>query len=864
MELLEREPFLAELDAALAEVSAGTGRLALVSGEAGIGKTSLIEAFTRSYQNKVRVLWGACDLLFTPTPLEPLRDIAAQIQGDLLQQLNSGTDRSTILSTFLGELQRAATIVVIEDAHWADEASLDFIKFLGRRIQRTQALLIITYRDDELDPRHPLRNVLGDLVSSHAARRISLHPLTETAVRTLVGTRALDASALYHQTGGNPFFVTEVLSNTGGGIPATVLDAVLARTTRLTLSAQAVLQAAAVIGTRIEPWVLAEVTGAEIGSVEECLSTGILVTQTNILVFRHELARQAILETISPPRSQVLHQLTLDALKSSPVAHNDLARLAHHAKAAGDSEAVLEFAPAAARRAASAGAHREAAALYGLILRTVGDVGGTELGLWFEEYANELHALGELEESTVIRRKAIETWRAVGNHSQEGKNLALLAVTLINTGHPEAARQASQEALDLLQRLPPGAELALALRTQAHLFLLNRDSEDAVTWGNQAIELAERYNARDTLMRAYTTVGAALLITDFERGRLYLEKCFALGPEFGGEFSFANVYANLGSISCEVFRLREAESYLRDGLTYTEEHDLDFLGKYMSAWQALTLLYLGDWERAARYARKALQGIGQTVIGRIPALVAEGRLQSRRGDANPQPFLDQALELAMQSQTLQRISLVRTARAEAAWLAGDVGRALEEASVIYNLVVSKRHPWFAGELAFWRWRAGVQEDLPEWIATPFAHHIAGDWRTAAEEWGQLGCPYEQARALADGDIPAMIAAIDIYERLWAQPAAELVRHKLRAAGVIQLPRKPRDTTRKNPFGLTDRQMEILSLLVEGSSNAEIAVRLNISPKTADHHVSAVLAKLNVHTRQAAAELARQHSLFRKK
>jgi DNA-binding CsgD family transcriptional regulator len=218
----------------------------------------------------------------------------------------------------------------------------------------------------------------------------------------------------------------------------------------------------------------------------------------------------------------------------------------------------------------------------------------------------------------------------------------------------------------------------------------------------------------------------------------------------------------------------------------------------------------------------------------------------------------------MQSQTLQRISLVRTARAEAAWLAGDVGRALEEASVIYNLVVSKRHPWFAGELAFWRWRAGVQEDLPEWIATPFAHHIAGDWRTAAEEWGQLGCPYEQARALADGDIPAMIAAVDIYERLWAQPAAELVRHKLRAAGVIQLPRKPRDTTRKNPFGLTDRQMEILSLLVEGSSNAEIAVRLNISPKTADHHVSAVLAKLNVHTRQAAAELARQHSLFRKK
>jgi DNA-binding CsgD family transcriptional regulator/tetratricopeptide (TPR) repeat protein len=864
MELLEREPYLAELEAALPEARAGAGRVIWVSGEAGIGKTTLVERFTSSHQNDLNVWWGVCDSLFTPRPLGPLHDIAAQMKGDLLDQLNSEADRTTIFSTFLGELQRHATIVVVEDAHWADEASLDLIKYLGRRIQRTLALLIVTYRDDELGPQHPLRSVLGDLSSSLFSRRISLKPLSETAVQALVGGRAIDASALFRQTGGNPFFVTEVLSSAEGGHPATVRDAVLARTTRLSLSAQAVLQAAAVIGPRIEPWVLAEVTGAEVGATEECLGTGILIPQADMLGFRHELARHTILETISPPRRQVLHRLTLQALKRSPAARHDLARLAHHAEASGDRDAVLEFAPAAARSAAAAGAHREAAALYGLTLRAGSDVPDADRGLLLDEYASELHTIGALEESTAIRRQAIETLREAGDHRQEGLNLALLAVTLINTGQPAAARQASREALDLLQALPPGPELALAQRTQAHLLMLNRDCDEAVAWGNQAIELAGRYNDRETLLRAYTTVGAALLLTDHERGRSYLERCFTLTPGTGSEFGIANVYANLGSISCEVFRLREAETYLREGLAYTGERDLDFLGKYMQAWLALTLVYLGRWEEAWQSASEALQGIGVTVIGRIPALAALGRLSARQGKGKPASFLAEAFDLAMQSQTFQRVSLVRAARAEAAWLAGDQEGAREEASAIYDLAVSKHHPWFAGELAFWLWQAGEVVEPPGWVARPYALHFAGEWRRAAEEWDRLGCPYEQACALAEGDPPAQISALEIFERLGAAPAAERARQKLRAAGLSQLPRKPRASSRSNPFGLTDRQVEILLLLADGLSNAEIASRLHITPKTADHHVSAVLAKLDVHSRQAAADLARRHPQLNKK
>lgn len=227
MELLEREGPLRELEAALEDALAGAGRVALVSGEAGIGKTALIEAFTRAHRNTVRVLWGACDALFTPRPLGPLFDMAGQTGGPLLAALNSDANRNVIFSAMLAELQRRPTLLVFEDVHWADEATLDLLRFLGRRIARTSALLVLTYRDDELGPRHPLRLLLGDLTAPNYTRRIAVAPLSEAAARTLVGERRIDVAALHRQTGGNPFFISEVLEAGGGGIPSTVRDAVL-------------------------------------------------------------------------------------------------------------------------------------------------------------------------------------------------------------------------------------------------------------------------------------------------------------------------------------------------------------------------------------------------------------------------------------------------------------------------------------------------------------------------------------------------------------------------------------------------------------------------------------------------------------
>jgi DNA-binding CsgD family transcriptional regulator len=853
LELLERESPLDSLRTALHEAVAGSGRVALVSGEAGIGKTSLVERFVAEQRASARVLWGACDSLFTPRPLGPLHDIAAQTQGDLLSQLNAEANRTALFSACLSELQRRPTIAVFEDIHWADEATLDLIKFLGRRIQHTPSLLVLTYRDDEVGPRHPLRLVLGDLATSSATRRVALSPLSEMAVRTLVGDQTLDPAALHRQTGGNPFFVTEVLASGSGGIPATVRDAVLARAARLSASAQAVLEAAAVIGPRIEPWLLSEVVRAEAGATDDCMAAGMLLAQGDAFAFRHELARQTILETLSPHRKIAMHRLVLDALKSSPRTRHDLAQLAHHAEAASEPEAVRAYAQAAAQQAAKANAHREAAAQYLRVLRFAEDRSPAERALLLEAYAWECNLIDRRADGIEARRQALELWREVGQPVKQGENLAHLALLLALSGQNAEAEQASRAAIDVLEALPPGRELALAHRAQASLRMLNQDCAEAIEWGEKAITLAQCFEDATVLALARNAVGSAWLFLDYERGCEYLERSIALARQAGMDAHVANAMTNLGSGSAELYQLQRADRYLAEGITYATERDFDAMRLSMLAWQAFTCLHLGRWNDAADITSAVLQRPGVSAYSRIIALAVMGRLRARRGDPGSIDVLDEALELAAQTGTLQRLGPVRTARAEAAWLGGDRGRTLHEARAAYDLAASKLHAWFTGELVFWRWRAGDDVSLPTWTAKPFAWQIAGDWRTAAAEWERLSCPYEQARALADGDESAQLAALDIFERLGARPAAEAVRQKLSALPARRL--------EKERFGgLTEREREVVALIARGKSNREIAHEMTVGVKTVETYVTRILNKLGFDSRVQIATWAVEKGL----
>jgi DNA-binding CsgD family transcriptional regulator/tetratricopeptide (TPR) repeat protein len=864
VELLERDVCLRELEASLADAQVGHGRTALVAGEAGIGKTSLVERCVDAAKPRWRVLWGACDAQFTPRPLGPLHDMAGSVRGALPRLLSDGADRSSLFSAVLEELRGRPTVAVFEDIHWADETTLDLLGFLARRIGSCPTVLMLTYRDDELGPRHPLRLLLGDLASSAHTRRVSLPRLTEDAVRLLVGSRGLDAVALHQLTGGNPFFVTEVLANSSLEIPPTVRDAVLARLARLSDGGQEVVQAAAVVGPRIEPSLLAAMGFTDAASIDECVSLGVLIAHADVLAFRHDIARQTILESISPARRISLHQQALRVLRAGPSARQDAARLAHHAQGAADCAAILEYAPAAAHQAAAATAHREAATLYGLALGCADELPPAERASLLEAYSWECNVIDQRPESIAARQSAISLWESNGNTLKAAENLARLVPMLIRVGHNAEAERCSNQAISLLEVRPPGPELALAYRTRALVALSRRDATGAIHWGERAIELAEQTGDEDVAGMTRAAVGSAWLILDFQHGHTYLEEHLHRALTRGRETHAANLFAHLGYRSADVYQFDEAEHHLAQGIAYTDGRDLDTFQLLMLAWQSLAQMHLGRWSLAAETSRSVLLRGSMSGVNRLPALVALGRLHARAELPDAQAALDEALELADAIDTSETLGQVRAARAEAAWLSGERARALEEACAGFDVAVRERHVWVAGELAYWRWRAGDTPPDLEWLAEPFVQEMAGDWRGAAASWQRLNCPYEEARALADGDESARHQALRIMQRLGARSVAQSIGRALRAEGVSGVPRGPYASTRGNPFGLTSRQVDILTLLAADLSNVEIARRLSIAPKTVDHHVAAVLAKLDVHSRREAVAVARGSGILDQK
>lgn len=861
LELLEREQVLQMLAAALGEAVAGQGRIALVSGEAGIGKTSLVDRFVTTSGKAARILKGHCDALFTPSPLGPLYDIARQTGGRLLAQLEGETPRAALFSTMLDQLRgpTQSTLVVVEDIHWADEATLDLIKFLSRRIADAKVLLVLTYRDDEVGA--SLRLLLGDLATSRATIRIELPRLTIDAVRALVADRPVDPNALHRQTSGNPFFITEVLSNAGRGIPKTVRDAVLARAAKLTPAGRNVLEAASVIGSRMEHAALERILGGEAEGLAECMKVGMLEAAGNGIAFRHELVRDAVLTELDPRRYRELNRLALEGLKASGIERRDLAQLAHFAEGAGDGEAVLEIGPAAARAAAAVGAHRAAAAQYLRVLGFASDRPPAERAQLFEAYAQECAIVDDLSAAGSARCEAIELWRRAGDRLKEGENLAALAWPLVRSGQNAAAEEASRRAIDVLESMPPTRQLAAAYRIQAHLRMLDRDGPIAVRWGRKAIELATRFQDDTTIAAAEMVVGSAMLVAGDERGLPHLDRSLLLARQAGLDDLVGLIYVNRGSSYGEQYQFSSAERDLAEGIAYTDDRDLDHANHYMCSWLALTRLYQGRWTEAGDIAASLVGRSDVAAVSRIMALVALGRVRTRRGDPGAAAALDEALDLASQTDTLQRLAPVRAARAEAAFYADERERVIAEATAAYELATRHRHRWHTGEFSFWRWRAGAPITAPRWSAPPFNLQIKGDWRRAAKAWKRLGCPYEQARALADGDGPAQLAALEIFDTLGAAPAAASLRRRMRGEGVRRIPRGPRATTRRNPFGLTVREMEILGCLAGGLSNGRIGARLHVSPKTVDHHVSSVLAKLGATSRGEAARIAREQHLL---
>lgn len=852
MELLERERCLADLAEWLGEAATRGGCIALVAGEAGIGKSSLLHEFSNR-QRGTRVLWGTCDALITPRPLSPLHDVARQTRGELLSAVNSGATRDQIFTVALDELEKSAALIVFEDMHWADEATLDLLKYLGRRIHRTRAMLAITYRDDEVGLRHPLRFVIGDLPRA-STRRMLLSPLSESAVAQLAKRAGRPAKGLHGITGGNPLFVTEVLAGVTETVPVTVRDAVLSRVIRLSPSAREIAELVCIVPGKPERWLLEEAVGLEAADVEGCLNVGMVLDEDGALAFRHELARRALEDSLSPALLQSLHARVLSILARRPGI--SAARLAHHADGARNAEDVLRFAPIAAAQAASVGAHREAASHYDAALRYADHLPLDQRVQLQERLSYEYHLTGNHQRAIEIGRDALKIWRESRQRLKEGDTLRWLSSLSWFAGNRAQADQYGIDAIETLELLPPGPELAMACCLRAELAMEAHEADSAVDWAQRAIALAEPWKNAGILSQALNILGTVRIIGGDSSGWPDLERSMQFALVGALPERVVGSYTNHAAMAVSCRRYEQASRYLQLGLAYCEEHDLDTWWVYMLAYRARLRFEQGEWNDASDDIEAVLRHPRTTSISRIPALRILGHLRIRRGDPESRSPLDEVRAVSGPGAELQRIGTLAAVCAESAWLTGDRDGVIREVQPAYDLVCRRRDPRMKGELAAWLWRVDALEQQPTDIAEPYALEISREWQRAAHAWNTLGCPYEHASMLAwYGAEAEQREALAIFERLGAAPAAHALRKQMRERGVRKIPRGARMSTLRHPQGLTRREAEILTLLSDGLRNSVIARRLFVSTKTVDHHVSAILTKLGVQTRAEAIAVA---------
>ena len=838
----------------LDRVISGDGSLALVAGEAGAGKTSLLRGFLDSLDESVLVIEGACDPLTTPRPLSPLYDFAADPESGL-SDLEFDREPMEIYNEVLDRLRHTIRpiVMLIEDIHWADDATLDFLRFVGRRLAGSRALLVCTYRDDEVGPDHRLRPVLGQLIPLDSTHRLVVPSLSLAAVAQLAIDRAFDPRALMKLTDGNAFFVTEILAS-GEGLPETVQEAVLARVAQLDERPRRVVEGVSVAPRSLDIGHAATIVGGTLDDIDDALAAGVLVGDGRSLRFRHELARSAVEESLPPARRLGLHLRMLGILDEDQNA--DLARLAHHAVRAGRSDLVIDYAPRAGDEAVERGARREAVSFYRAALDHAAELGAAETARLRVRLGTELRILDEPEASELELRLAIEHFRRAGQVEDLADALGLLQGALWNLRRFDEGWEAIEEAIGLLRPLGPSEMLGMTLYRLAHHHMLARHAQPAFDSLEEAAAVSEEIDSVELAWVVLMMRGCVhVVVGDDHHGLRFLAQAVAEAEAMGNPRWVAIGLSMLGSGSGESRHYDAAIPALRSGVEQGLATDEDYSVAYNRSWMARIAFEQARWDDAVDNATL----VGKTTLQRegiayITAMSALGRVRVRRGDPGGLALLEEMTELAKDHE-LQHGWNAICGRAEHFWLAGDPGRGLDELEPAYHRALDTDSEWARGEIGFWMWRAGCIHGPPNRAAEPFALQMAGDWKAGAEAWQEIGCPYEAAMALADGPVEAKTEALGILDRLGARPMGDRVRSRLRDLGVESIPRGPSKDTLSNPAGLTARQLEVLRLMADGLSNHQIAEQLYVSKKTVEHHVSAVYSKLGVSSRPKAIRAA---------
>ncbi len=866
MQLLERDVEMNLLISAAQAAAEGHGSLVSVTGEAGVGKTSLLRAFGEHASENYRILWGACEALFTPRPLGPLQDIAASLQDASLQDLfNAGAQQGALFPVVAEDLRTSSkpTVLIFEDVHWADHATMDFIKFLGRRIHLLPALFVITFRNDEEPGNHPLRTVLGDIPSTNV-KRIELTPLSKAGVEVLAKSVQFPSAGLFEATQGNPFFVTEIIAHSHieqqQPVPATVTDAVWARIGRLDNDARSLLDFACVQPGRMELWLAHALLGERAHpAIDTCMQRHFLqpAAVPDCLMFRHEIARRATEAALSPTQRMRIHAKVLSLLD---VAGNiPASRLIFHAEQSGNVSRVLELAPIAAQQAAALGAHYEAAAHLATGLKHSMTASRELKAELLEQWSYEAGLARQIDSAVInARHEAIAIRRELGQTEKICLNLRWLSRLHWYLGEKTLADQYVNEAVTLMERLLPSAEKAWATSVRSQMYMLTDDTANAVVWGERAADMAQQLEEDEILCHALNNVGTALLFAHNPDGINNLAESLRISLDKGYHEQAARAFNNLSEYLVVFKQYTSAERYISEGIAFDTKHDLDSWTHYLEGWQAQLKFEQGRYVEAEEIASRVLALPHLTAIMKLPAMTVIGRLHMRTGVDRGKQMLEAAMALALPLEEPQRVVPLACALAEAAWLASDNQACLKAVEPALRLTMQGNNPWELGELAVWRHRAGATTLPLERHALPYRYEIAGDIAAAAKAWAEVGNPYEQALALAQGDDQQLLTAIKIFDELGAKPATKWLRDKAHLLGLRGIQRGPYKGVREHPLGLSKREVEVIQLIASGHTNAEIAKSLSRSERTVEHHISSLILKLGAKNR---IDAVRRHAEF---
>jgi tetratricopeptide (TPR) repeat protein len=543
---------------------------------------------------------------------------------------------------------------------------------------------------------------------------------------------------------------------------------------------------ASVLSRRTGTDLLTTVSGQPLAAVDECLGRGMLVADDDGVGFRHDLARLAVEGSLSEAGRTGIHARALAQL--TVLGSADHRWLAYHAAGSGDRAAVLQHAPLAAARAARLGAHREAAEQLRLALRHHQPPDRQRATL-LDRLSYECYLTDHVGQARDSGLEALEIYDQAGDTPAVGRSQRRLSRLSWMLGLNDDAERYAAAAVATLESLAPSQELAMAYSNLAQLRMLDADTAEAVRWGTEAIELARRLGDREVETHALNNVGSALSISGtLAEGRARLTQSLDLALADDAHEHAARAYTNLGTTNVQNRAFPEADRYLRAGIAYCTDRDLETWRLYMTAWLARSQAEQGSYAAAEQHLADVLRHPHLSPITRVPALAVAGVIAARRGASTA--ALDEALPIAVQTGETQRLVPVAAARAEAAWAAGRAADVAAEIDRAWAPALAHPDPWDLGELCWWLRLAGDHRPVPERLARPFALMLAGEHRAAASEWQDLGCPLWVAYALAfSPDTRDAQQCLDLVDRVGAPAVRQAVLRDRRAQG-LALPRGP--------------------------------------------------------------------------